>query len=332
MASRDELETTEKLLSAQRSRLYYLSTNRKTPFVELYASSVLSACSAEMFCYPLDVLKTRMQIQGENASKTYSNIKYSGMLGTARSIIREEGLAKLYGGVSAMVLRHAIYTGLKMYMYDTLREALIIDKDGKLELTFLRGAICGIVAGAGATLLTSPTDLIKVQMQMESKRRLMGEPPRIHNVYQALTSTYKAGGIVALWKGTLPNAWRSGLVTLGDVSFYDLSKRQLMDILNMPDNLLIQFLGAMIAGLSGAVLSTPADVVKSRMMNQPVDKAGRGLHYRGTMDCFTKLVQQEGFMAMYKGFLPYWLRVGPWTLIFWLTFEQIRSLNGDAGY
>lgn len=105
-----------------------------------------------------------------------------------------------------------------------------------------------------------------------------------------------------------------------------------MDILNMPDNLLIQFLGAMIAGLAGAVLSTPADVVKSRMMNQPVDKAGRGLHYRGTMNCFTKLVQQEGFLAMYKGFLPYWLRVGPWALIFWLSFEQIRSLHGDAGY
>ncbi|XP_064553975.1 mitochondrial uncoupling protein 4-like [Drosophila montana] len=315
-----------------RPGLYYLSTNTKTPFVELYASSVLSACCAEIFCYPLDVLKTRMQIQGEIASKTYSNIKYRGMFGTALGIIKEEGLHKLYGGFSAMALRHSIYTGLKMYIYDALREALIIDKDGKPKLTFLRGAICGIVAGAGGTLLTSPTDLIKVQMQMESKRRLMGEPPRIHNVYQALTSTYKGGGIVALWKGTVPNAWRAGLVTLGDVSFYDLSKRQLMNILDMPDNLWIQFLGAMIAGFAGAVLSTPADVVKSRIMNQPVDNTGRGLHYSGTMDCFTKLVQQEGFLAMYKGFLPYWLRVGPWTLIFWLTFEQIRSLHGDAGY
>ncbi|ALC38344.1 CG8323, partial [Drosophila busckii] len=298
--------------------------------VQLYVTSVLSAWAAETVCYPLDVCKTRMQIQGEIASRLGQSVKYRGMFATALGIIKEEGPHKLYGGISAMMLRHFIFSGLKMYMYDALREKLIItDKDGNPKLTFPRGAFCGVAAGAAANIIASPTDLIKIQMQMEGKRRLLGEAPRIHNVFQALTSIYAAGGVRGLWKGTVPKAWRGGLVTLGDVACYDLSKRYLMEWLDMPDDRLIQFMGAMVAGFAGAAISTPADVVKSRIMNQPIDEKGRGLHYKGTMDCFTQLVQGEGFFAMYKGFIPYWLRVGPWAMVFWTAFEQIRRLQSD---
>lgn len=36
----------------------------------------------------------------------------------------------------------------------------------------------GILVGGVAQLLASPADLIKVQMQMEGRRRLEGKPPR----------------------------------------------------------------------------------------------------------------------------------------------------------
>ncbi|XP_062121374.1 LOW QUALITY PROTEIN: mitochondrial uncoupling protein 4-like [Drosophila sulfurigaster albostrigata] len=312
---------------------FYLASQKKVPFAEIYLTSFVSACTAEIVGYPFDVCKTRLHIQGEIASKSAMPVKYRGMVATAIGIIREEGIHKLYGGISAMVLRHSIFTGLKMYLYDTLRNKLtVIDKDGKASLPFLRGALCGMLAGAGANMISSPTDLIKVQMQMEGKRRLMGEPPRIHNIFQALTSIYRAGGVPALWKGTVPNCTRAALVTMGDVSCYDQSKRRLMVLFDSPDNRLIQFMAAMIAGFTGAVLSTPADVVKSRIMNQPTDEKGRGLHYKGMIDCFTKLVREEGVVAMYKGFLPFWLRVGPWAMVFWTTFEQIRRFRGDEGY
>lgn len=105
-----------------------------------------------------------------------------------------------------------------------------------------------------------------------------------------------------------------------------------MIVFNQPDNRLIQFMGAMTAGFTSAVLSTPADVVKSRIMNQPVDEKGRGLNYKGTIDCFVRLLREEGIFAMYKGFMPYWLRVGPWAMVFWTVFENIRRLRGDEGY
>lgn len=95
---------------------------------------------------------------------------------------------------------------------------------------------------------------------------------------------------------------------------------------------MVQFGGAMVAGFMGAFLATPADVVKSRIMNQPTDEKGRPLHYKGAIDCMSKLVREEGFLAMYKGFVPFWLRVGPWAMVFWTTFEQIRRFRGTESF
>lgn len=79
----------------------------------------------------------------------------------------------------------------------------------------------------------------------------------------------------------------------------------------------------------------------------------RGVLYKGSIDCFQQTVKKEGFYALYKGFLPCWLRMAPlvfyvtsfscpmstyflynhrWSLTFWLSFEQIRLFLGAGGY
>ena len=41
-----------------------------------------------------------------------------------------------------------------------------------------KAVLSGLSAGGMAQFIASPTDLVKVQMQMEGKRRLDGKPPR----------------------------------------------------------------------------------------------------------------------------------------------------------
>jgi hypothetical protein len=83
----------------------------------------------------------------------------------------------------------------------------------------------------------------------------------------------------------------------------------------------------MFAGLVCATTTSPIDLVKSRYMNQPFDK-GKGLRYSSTLDCFRKTVQAEGFLALFKGWLPQWLRIGPHTIITFVVLEQLRRLAG----
>jgi len=45
-----------------------------------------------------------------------------------------------------------------------------------------------------------------------------------------------------------------------------------------------------------------------------------------------KTVRNEGLFALYKGFLPVWIRMAPWSLTFWLSFEQIRFMLGATGF
>lgn len=48
--------------------------------------------------------------------------------------------------------------------------------------------------------------------------------------------------------------------------------------------------------------------------------------YTGSIDCAIQTVKHEGFRALYKGFIPTYLRMGPWNIIFFITYEQLKKL------
>jgi solute carrier family 25 uncoupling protein 27 len=80
--------------------------------------------------------------------------------------------------------------------------------------------------------------------------------------------------------------------------------------------------------VGSAVMSTPADVVKSRLMNQDPCRPT----YRGMAHCFTATLRAEGWRGLYAGFLPTWARLGPWQLVFWTSYEGLRKAGGMAGF
>ena len=71
----------------------------------------------------------------------------------------------------------------------------------------------------------------------------------------------------------------------------------------------------------GAVFSSPADVVKTRYMNQLQGQEA----YKGVIDCALRLFKTEGLMVFYRGFIPLYLRIGPWNVAFFLSYEKYKS-------
>uniref|UniRef100_W8B3G7 Mitochondrial uncoupling protein 4 n=1 Tax=Ceratitis capitata TaxID=7213 RepID=W8B3G7_CERCA len=322
--------------STTRNQLRPVKYDYADSFACTYVVSVVAASVAELTTYPLDLTKTRLQIQGEAAASELkagngTKTKYRGMVATAFGIVREEGTMKLWQGVTPALYRHVVYSGVRICSYDFLRRKLGSDNNGIITLPLWKSALCGVSAGAVAQWLASPADLVKVQIQMEGKRRLMGEPARVHGAAHALKEIVRRGGVAGLWKGSIPNVQRAALVNLGDLTTYDTIKHMIMIKLNMPDCHTVHVLSSICAGFVAAIMGTPADVVKTRIMNQPTDEKGRGLLYKGSVDCLRQTVNKEGFGALYKGFLPCWIRMAPWSLTFWLSFEQIRSMIGVAG-
>ena len=46
----------------------------------------------------------------------------------------------------------------------------------------------------------------------------------------------------------------------------------------------------------------------------------------GPIDCAVKTVRAEGILALYKSWLTVYMRLGPWQMVFYLTFEQVNKL------
>ena len=288
---------------------------------EKYVLSVSAACVAEVVTYPLDLVKTRLQMQGEGV-RVVGDARYRGTVRTLLGVVREEGLARLWQGVTPGMARHFVYSGLRMNLYDLLRR----ERRARVntELGLVDRAAMGMVAGGLAQFVASPADLIKVRMQMEGRRRLQGLPSRVTTIRAALLQALREGGLRSLWAGAGPNVQRAALVNLGDLTTYDQTKTALVGAGWDPASWITHGLSSLTAGLAAATLGTPADVIKARVMNQPVDHTGRGLTYRGSLHCLLTAVRTEGFFSLYKGFIPCWLRMAPWSMTFWLTFEKMR--------
>uniref|UniRef100_A0AC11BN57 Solute carrier family 25 member 27 n=2 Tax=Caprinae TaxID=9963 RepID=A0AC11BN57_SHEEP len=216
---------------------------------------LLSGCAAtvaELATFPLDLTKTRLQIQGEAAlarlgDGAAESAPYRGMVRTALGIVQEEGFLKLWQGVTPAIYRHIVYSGGRMVTYEHLRE-VVFGKSEDKHYPLWKSVIGGMMAGVVGQFLANPTDLVKVQMQMEGKRKLEGKPLRFRGVHHAFAKILAEGGIRGLWAGWVPNIQRAALVNMGDLTTYDTVKHYL--VLNTPleDNIVTHGLSSNLIG------------------------------------------------------------------------------------
>uniref|UniRef100_A0A8C8U1F4 Mitochondrial uncoupling protein 4 n=1 Tax=Peromyscus maniculatus bairdii TaxID=230844 RepID=A0A8C8U1F4_PERMB len=312
-----------------------LPLTQRWPRTSKFLLSGCAATVAELATFPLDLTKTRLQMQGEAAlarlgDGATGSAPYRGMVRTALGIVQEEGFLKLWQGVTPAIYRHVVYSGGRMVTYEHLRE-VVFGKSEDKHYPLWKSVIGGMMAGIIGQFLANPTDLVKVQMQMEGKRRLEGKPLRFRGVHHAFAKILAEGGIRGLWAGWVPNIQRAALVNMGGHTYSNKATSPNSATPYRP-NIQTHCPWGLCSGLVASILGTPADVIKSRIMNQPRDKQGRGLLYKSSTDCLIQAVQGEGFLSLYKGFLPSWLRMTPWSMVFWLTYEKIREMSGVSPF
>ncbi|KAI1303745.1 Mitochondrial uncoupling protein 4 [Halotydeus destructor] len=303
---------------------------------ETFILSFMAASCSEFVTYPLDLTKARLQIQGEVAMEKFNGEKVTslqkrGMFRTMYGIVHEEGFFKLWQGMSPAIYRHLVYSGVRMSFYEYLRDDLL-GKNEDNTITLWKAIIGGVCAGGFAQFLASPFDLVKIQLQMEGRRKLQGLPPRVTGSWDAVRKIVAQGGLKGLMKGWGPNVQRAAFVNLGDLTTYDSAKHMILKHTSLKDDYFVHALGSCCSGLIAACLGTPADVIKTRVMNQPTDPAGNGVLYKNSIDCLMQSVRKEGFWSLYKGFIPCWLRMGPWSLTFWITYEELRKYTGHSSF
>ncbi|XP_047971705.1 mitochondrial uncoupling protein 5-like [Salvia hispanica] len=298
-------------------------------FAEGGAASIVAGCST----HPLDLIKVRMQLQGE-AIATAAPIHQSlsalqpprvGPISVGLSIIKHDGAKGLFSGVSATVLRQTLYSTTRMGLYEILKTKWTDPDTNTLPLA--RKIAAGLIAGGVGAAVGNPADVAMVQMQADGRLPL-SQRRNYKSVVDAISQMSKNEGIGSLWRGSSLTVNRAMVVTASQLASYDQFKEMILERNLMRDGLGTHVTASFAAGFVAAVASNPVDVVKTRVMNMKVE-AGKAAPYSGAMDCAVKMVKAEGPLALYKGFIPTVSRQGPFTVVLFVTLEQVRKLFKD---
>ncbi|XVE60579.1 hypothetical protein DITRI_Ditri05aG0139900 [Diplodiscus trichospermus] len=307
-------------------------------FVEGGVASVVAGCST----HPLDLIKVRMQLQGETtnfshqlrpafafpSSSATTSLNLSppphrvGPISLALRIVHSEGLPALFSGVSATVLRQSLYSTTRMGLYDLFKQRWTDPETKTMHLT--KKIAAGLIAGGIGAAVGNPADVAMVRMQADG-RLPQAQRRNYKSVFDAITQISKQEGVVSLWRGSSLTVNRAMIVTASQLATYDQIKEAILENGVMEDGMGTHVAASFAAGVVAAVASNPVDVIKTRVMNMKVE-IGRPPVYNGAVDCLTKTVRREGFRALYKGFLPTVSRQGPFTVVLFVTLEQVRKL------
>ncbi|RZC43236.1 mitochondrial 2-oxoglutarate/malate carrier protein [Asbolus verrucosus] len=267
---------------------------------------------ATLFVQPLDLVKNRMQLSG--VKKEYPTSFHA-----VRGIIAKEGLFALYSGLSAGLLRQATYTTTRLGVYSWLFETF---SDEDKPPGFLTKAALGMTAGVCGAFVGTPAEVSLIRMTADG-RLPANERRNYKNVFDALIRMSREEGILTLWRGAIPTMGRAMVVNAAQLATYSQAKQTLMNTGYFHDGILLHFCSSMISGLVTTAASMPVDIAKTRIQNMKTINGKP--EYSGALDVLVKVIKNEGLFALWKGFTPYYFRLGPHTVLTFIFLEQMNS-------
>ncbi|EDV24149.1 uncharacterized protein TRIADDRAFT_50388 [Trichoplax adhaerens] len=271
---------------------------------------------ATLFVQPLDLVKNRMQLSSVG-EKTKA---YKSSLDVIIKIVRNEGITTLYNGLSAGLLRQATYTTTRLGVYSTLFERFV-GKQGR-QPTFINKCAIGITAGAVGAFIGTPAELALIRMTGDGSLPA-AERRGYTNVFNALIRITREEGILTLWRGCLPTIGRAMVVNAAQLATYSQAKQTLLNSGYLKDGIGCHFVASMISGLATTAASMPVDIIKTRLQNMKVIDGKP--EFNGALDIFMKVLRNEGFFSLWKGFTPYYARLGPHTVLTFILLEQMNK-------
>ncbi|KAI8992444.1 mitochondrial carrier domain-containing protein [Pilobolus umbonatus] len=158
-----------------------------------------AGASQVVFTNPLEIVKIRLQTQGEQAKNVVDAPRRSAIW-----IVKHLGIVGLYKGVAACLLRDVPFSAIYFPAYAHLKKDIFKEgPDHKLKISEL--LISGAMAGMPAAYFTTPADVIKTRLQVEARK---GQTT-YNGIADAARKIYAEEGFKAFFKGGPARIFRS---------------------------------------------------------------------------------------------------------------------------
>ena len=249
--------------------------------------------------FPLDFSKTRLQKQTHG--------EYKGIVDCLTKVYRQGGVKAWYSGMRVNLIGIIPEKAIKLACNDQFREMLRDEKTGKVSNTG------ELLAGAGAgfcqVVVTTPMEIVKIRGQLTGA-----------SISQVISEL----GFFGLYKGYTPTLIRDVWFS---IFFFPMQAKMKESWIHPEDSPGTQttksFASGILAGSFAAAISTPFDVIKTRI------QAG----VPGTVvEVAKETMAKEGSSALFRGVIPRTAAIGPLFGVAIMVYDLQKSFIRFLGY
>jgi solute carrier family 25 (adenine nucleotide translocator) protein 4/5/6/31 len=206
----------------------------------------------------------------------------------------EQGFLSFWRGNVVNVVRYFPTQALNFAFKDTYKKMFMdgIDKDKQFWKFFAGNLAAGGAAGATSLCIVYPLDFARTRLGADVGKAAGDR--EFKGLFDCISKSFKSDGLVrGLYPGFLSSV--QGIIIYRAIYFgaYDTAK----EMAGNP-NIATKFAIAQTVAVVSVTVSYPFDTVRRRLMMM----SGEGEKmYKGTMDCWSKILKDEGAKAFYKG-------------------------------
>eukprot|EP00535_Pseudo-nitzschia_heimii_P000745 CAMPEP_0197182960 /NCGR_PEP_ID=MMETSP1423-20130617/7149_1 /TAXON_ID=476441 /ORGANISM="Pseudo-nitzschia heimii, Strain UNC1101" /LENGTH=300 /DNA_ID=CAMNT_0042633471 /DNA_START=125 /DNA_END=1027 /DNA_ORIENTATION=+ len=295
--------------------------------------AAFAGMGAASICHPLDVVRVQMQTEGA---------EFKNALDCGKQAVAREGIVKgLYAGISAAYLRQWLYgscrIGIYAFLLEQAQQENIAAGLPKNQIAFGSKLLMGMTSGGIGSFVGTPSELALVRMSNDNKL-----PEKQRRNYASVVDCVKRianeEGVTKLWTGGKVTVMRAMVLSACVLGCSSEIKLKLIatGFFGTEGNLMfggvpLLFVATLFSSFIANIFSNPFDVVKSRVQNQKADATTGELPYKGTLDCFLKIIAKDGVPKLWAGFTPAFIKLAPYTIISLLLTEKITmAVTGKA--
>jgi hypothetical protein len=182
--------------------------------------------------------------------------------------------------------------------------------------------LSAFTSGAIGSAIFNPIDVLKVRFQSQ----LPNEPRPYSSLLSAFRTIYAEKGVKGLYIGTSATVTRAAFLTSAQLGSYDVIKNNIfVRMFGMDKEANVtHFSASILASVITTTAANPADVVKTRVMNDPnAIVGGPSKHI---------IWNENGVRGFMKGWTASYFRIGPHTVISLMAIEKVRQIIGISSY
>jgi solute carrier family 25 2-oxodicarboxylate transporter 21 len=175
--------------------------------------------------------------------------------------------------------------------------------------------LTGAAAGATEAVVIVPFELVKIRLQDRAQAH------KYSGVLSCVVTVVKEEGPLALYQGLESTVWRHVVWNAGYFGCIFQVRGLLPFATTKSQRMKNDLIAGCAGGTLGTVLNTPLDVVKTRIQSSP-GVAGSVAKYVNVLPSLKMIYMEEGFRALYKGFVPKLVRFCPGGGVLLVAYSQ----------